>query len=103
MSICPSPVPRQTTSLRVAVLVDSGIRSGTDVLKCLALGARAVLIGRPVLYGLTCGGEEGVEHVLNMFKKELTYDMSCVGCDTIEQINRHILYRPPLTATTPKE
>ena len=82
-----------------SVLVDSGIRSGTDVLKCLALGARAVLIGRPVLYGLTCGGEEGVEHLINMMKKELIYDMSAVGCATIEQIDRNILYRPNSTMT----
>lgn len=78
---------------RLEVLIDSGIRSGTDILKCLALGARAVLIGRPVLYGLTCGGEAGVEQVINILKKELIYDMSSVGCSSIEQINRKILYQ----------
>jgi len=76
------------------VFIDSGIRSGTDILKCLALGAKAVLIGRPILYGLTCGGEQGVEHLINILKQELIDDMSCVGCSTIEQIHSNILYRP---------
>jgi len=79
---------------RLEVFIDSGIRSGTDILKCLALGAKAVLIGRPILYGLTCGGEQGVEHLINILKQELIDDMSCVGCSTIEQIHSNILYRP---------
>ncbi|CAF1500453.1 unnamed protein product, partial [Rotaria sordida] len=53
--------------------VDTGIRSGTDVLKALALGARAVLIGRPILYGLACGGQDGVRRVLGILKRELVY------------------------------
>ncbi|CAF3328615.1 unnamed protein product, partial [Rotaria sp. Silwood2] len=48
--------------------VDTGIRTGTDVLKALALGAQAVFIGRPVLYGLACGGQDGVKTVLNILK-----------------------------------
>ncbi|CAF4246385.1 unnamed protein product, partial [Rotaria sordida] len=55
------------------VFVDTGIRSGTDVLKALALGARAVLIGRPILYGLACGGQDGVRRVLGILKRELVY------------------------------
>ena len=57
------------------VFVDTGIRTGTDVLKALALGARGVLIGRPILYGLACGGDDGVRRVLEILKRELTYDM----------------------------
>ncbi|CAF4933253.1 unnamed protein product, partial [Rotaria socialis] len=73
--------------------VDTGIRSGTDVLKALALGARAVFIGRPVLFGLACGGSDGVKTVLNMLKQELTDDMACCGVTSIDQINKDILYK----------
>jgi isopentenyl diphosphate isomerase/L-lactate dehydrogenase-like FMN-dependent dehydrogenase len=63
------------------------------VLKALALGARAVFIGRPILYGLACGGQDGVRRVLDMLKRELTYDMACCGLTTIEEINKDILYQ----------
>ncbi|CAF3979259.1 unnamed protein product [Rotaria sordida] len=75
------------------VFVDTGIRSGTDVLKALALGARAVLIGRPILYGLACGGQDGVRRVLDILKRELVYDMACCGLTSIDQINKDILYK----------
>ncbi len=75
------------------VFVDTGIRNGTDVLKALALGARAVFIGRPILYGLACGGHDGVKRVLNILKRELTYDMACCGLTSIDQINKEILYK----------
>ena len=61
------------------VFVDSGIRSGSDILKCLALGARGVFIGRPILYGLACGGHDGVRKVLDILKQELIYDMASCG------------------------
>lgn len=75
------------------VFVDSGIRTGTDVLKALALGARGVFIGRPILYGLACGGEDGVKIVLEIMKKELKYDMACCGINSIDQIDHSILYK----------
>ncbi len=75
------------------MFVDTGIRSGTDVLKALALGARAIFIGRPVLYGLASGGHDGVKRVLETLKRELTYDMACCGLTSIDQINRDILYK----------
>ncbi|CAF4709015.1 unnamed protein product, partial [Rotaria sp. Silwood1] len=74
--------------------VDTGIRNGSDILKALALGARAVFIGRPVLYGLTCGGHDGVRRVLDILKQELIYDMACCGLARIDQINKDILYKP---------
>ncbi|CAF3735428.1 unnamed protein product [Rotaria sp. Silwood1] len=79
---------------RVEVFVDTGIRNGSDILKALALGARAVFIGRPVLYGLTCGGHDGVRRVLDILKQELIYDMACCGLARIDQINKDILYKP---------
>ena len=64
---------------QVEVYMDGGVRQGTDVLKALALGARAVFIGRPVLWGLTCRGEEGVEKVLKLLKEELRLAMMLSG------------------------
>ncbi|CAF1121301.1 unnamed protein product [Rotaria sordida] len=75
------------------VFVDTGIRTGTDVLKALALGARAIFIGRPILYGLARGGHHGVKRVLEILKRELTYDMAYCGLTSIDQINKNILYK----------
>ena len=65
---------------RVEVLVDGGIRRGTDVLKALALGARATLSGRAVLYGLAAGGEQGVAEVLELLRAELELGLKLLGC-----------------------
>jgi hypothetical protein len=63
----------------VEVYVDGGIRRGTDVLKAIACGARAVLIGRPILWGLTVGGEAGVKSVLEMLRQEFDLAHDAVG------------------------
>ncbi|XP_070566201.1 2-Hydroxyacid oxidase 2-like [Ptychodera flava] len=76
---------------KLEVYVDSGIRTGTDVLKALALGARAVFIGRPVLYGLACNGEEGVKAVLQILRDELSRAMALTGCSRISDISRDLL------------
>ncbi|MFI0465328.1 alpha-hydroxy-acid oxidizing protein [Saccharopolyspora sp. 5N102] len=70
------------------VLVDSGITTGTDVLRALALGADAVLIGRQVLHGLAAGGERGVQAVLDRIIGELDRAMACAGCATLGDIER---------------
>jgi len=62
------------------VLVDGGIRRGTDVLVCLALGARAVLVGRPAMWGLAAGGSEGVARVLGLLRAELDNALALSGC-----------------------
>ena len=67
---------------RVEVFVDGGIRRGTDVVKALALGARAALVGRPVLWGLAVGGEEGARHVLELLREELELALLLCGCRT---------------------
>jgi len=64
---------------RVPVLVDGGVRRGTDVLKALALGATGVLLGRPVLYALALGGEQGVTEALGMLEAELRLAMALCG------------------------
>jgi 4-hydroxymandelate oxidase len=76
----------------VPVLVDGGIRRGTDVLKALALGANAVLIGRPYLYGLGAAGEAGVTKVLNILQREFEMAMVLTGRTTIANIDRSVLW-----------
>src|SRR4029077_13940300 len=68
---------------RMPVLLDSGVRTGSDVIKALALGAKAVLIGRPYVYGLGLGGEEGVTHVLRSLLAELDLSMALAGARSL--------------------
>lgn len=76
---------------RMAVLVDGGIRRGTDVLKAMALGADAVLLGRPYLYGLANAGAVGVAHVLRLLRDELEIAMALTGCRTLDQASPALL------------
>ena len=73
------PAVVEAVAGRVEVLVDGGVRRGTDVLKALALGARAVLIGRPIHWGLAVDGEAGVRHVLELLRAELALDLMLCG------------------------
>jgi 4-hydroxymandelate oxidase len=76
---------------RCEVYMDGGIRRGTDILKALALGARAVLIGRPVIWGLAASGESGVRNVLHILHEELTLAMRLAGCPTLASIDRSLV------------
>jgi isopentenyl diphosphate isomerase/L-lactate dehydrogenase-like FMN-dependent dehydrogenase len=69
------------------VLLDSGVRRGADVLKAVALGAKAVLIGRPYVWGLALGGQVGVEHVLERFRSEMIRTMRLMGCHSIHDLD----------------
>ena len=80
---------------RADVLFDSGIRTGSDVIKALALGANAVLIGRPYIYGLGIGGEAGVRHVLRCLLAELELTMALAGCASLADVKRELLTRIP--------
>ena len=73
---------------RAEVFVDGGFRRGTDVAKALALGARAVLIGKSFLYGLAAGGQSGVERVLDIFRSELDTALALLGCASVDDLNR---------------
>jgi isopentenyl diphosphate isomerase/L-lactate dehydrogenase-like FMN-dependent dehydrogenase len=79
---------------RAEVYLDGGVRRGTDVLKALALGARAVLIGRPYLWALAAAGEQGVRDVLALFRDELRLAMALAGRPTIESIDRSVVHTP---------
>jgi isopentenyl diphosphate isomerase/L-lactate dehydrogenase-like FMN-dependent dehydrogenase len=76
---------------RCEVYLDGGIRRGTDVLKALAIGARVVFVGRPVLYGLIVNGHEGVRHVLNVLRAELQTAMALCGRPTLASIDRTLI------------
>ncbi|KAJ1845200.1 Hydroxyacid oxidase 1 [Coemansia sp. RSA 2708] len=73
---------------RVEVYLDGGVRRGTDVFKALALGAKAVFLGRPVLWALHCNGEDGVVEMLDIINEELRLAMALAGCVKIEDISR---------------
>lgn len=76
---------------RIEVLLDGGIRRGTDVIKALALGAQAVCVGRPVLWGLAVDGQAGVEHVLGLLREELELAMALCGTPSIAAIERDLV------------
>ncbi|NXQ34211.1 HAOX1 oxidase, partial [Alaudala cheleensis] len=78
---------------KVEVFLDGGVRKGTDVLKALALGAKAVFIGRPILWGLAYQGEEGAKEVLQMLKEEFRLAMALTGCRRVEEIGRTLIRR----------
>jgi isopentenyl diphosphate isomerase/L-lactate dehydrogenase-like FMN-dependent dehydrogenase len=78
---------------RVEVYLDSGIRRGTDVAKALALGARAVLAGRAPVFGLAAAGEDGVRHVLELLRDELTLALCLLGCTSPTELTRAHIQR----------
>ncbi len=78
---------------RTAILVDGGIRRGTDVLKAIALGAQAVLVGRPCVFGLANAGAVGVAHVLRLLRDELEIAMAQCGCATLAQVTPQLLLK----------
>jgi 4-hydroxymandelate oxidase len=79
---------------RIPVLVDGGIRRGTDVLKALATGATAVLIGRPYLYGLAVGGADGVSHVVRILEREFEAALALSGRTSVAGVDGSVIWRP---------
>ncbi len=78
----------------VPILLDGGIRRGTDIAKAIALGARAVLVGQPILHALAVGGMPGVAHMLTMLQAELEVAMAQLGCPTLASLDSTILPAP---------
>ena len=76
---------------RIPVLLDSGIRSGADAFKALALGPGAVLLGRPYVYGLALAGEAGVREVVTNFLADFDLTMGLAGCSSVEEIGAEAL------------
>jgi (S)-mandelate dehydrogenase len=79
---------------RATVILDSGIRRGSDIAKALALGAKAVLVGRATLYGTAVGGEAGALRALGVLRNELDKTMAYTACNTVDEIGPDILYWP---------
>jgi isopentenyl diphosphate isomerase/L-lactate dehydrogenase-like FMN-dependent dehydrogenase len=87
---------------QVEVYMDGGIRRGSDIVKAVALGARAVLIGRPLFWGLAVDGEAGVRNVLQILKDELEMTMTLCGRPTLASLDRTLLgFRSPLLDVLP--
>jgi 4-hydroxymandelate oxidase len=82
---------------RMEIYMDGGVRRGTDVVKALALGARAVLVGRPVLWGLAAEGEEGVVKVLTLLRAEVDLAMALCGVRRLSEIGPGVIWRSPHT------
>lgn len=86
------PPIRNAVGDKFSILLDSGIRRGTDIFKAIALGANGVLIGRPVLNGLAVAGALGVAHSLTLLQQELELAMALTGCETINDITLDCIY-----------
>jgi isopentenyl diphosphate isomerase/L-lactate dehydrogenase-like FMN-dependent dehydrogenase len=94
-SIDALPAVAEAVNDRAEVLLDSGVRRGADVLRALALGARAVLVGRPVLYALAAGGEEAVVRLLQLLREEVELGLRLLGCSSPSDVEReHVEWRP---------
>ena len=79
---------------RIEVYLDSGVRRGTDVFKALALGARAVFVGRPLFWGLAIDGEAGVRHMFEILRTEIDAIMAFAGCNSLAEIDRSLVITP---------
>ena len=77
---------------RATVILDSGVRRGSDIAKALALGAKAVLTGRATLYGTAVGGEAGALQAINLIRNELDKTMAYTGCRTVDEISTDIFF-----------
>ncbi|MGS2742308.1 alpha-hydroxy acid oxidase [Halomonas sp. LS-001] len=86
------PHIRQRLGSAIPIIVDGGIRSGTDVLKALALGADAVGVGRPALWGLAAEGTQGVTRILEQLIEDLELSMHLCGCSSLAEINNEIIW-----------
>jgi lactate 2-monooxygenase len=89
------PAVAEAVGGRIPVLFDSGIRGGADAFKALALGATAVLLGRPYVYGLALGGEDGVRDVIRNLVADFDLTMALSGCRTVPEIGPECLQLAP--------
>ncbi|HTF18646.1 MAG TPA: alpha-hydroxy-acid oxidizing protein [Chryseolinea sp.] len=87
------PGVAEAVNNQIPLLIDSGIRSGSDIFKAIALGAKAVCIGRPYVYGLAIAGQQGVEDVIRHLVAEFELTMGLAGCKSVNEINREMLHR----------
>jgi L-lactate dehydrogenase (cytochrome)/(S)-mandelate dehydrogenase len=93
-SIDALPAIAQRIGMRTEIYLDGGVRRGTDVITALCLGADAVFVGRPYLYGLAAGGQEGVASVLELLRAEISRDMTLMGCPSVDELGADWLDAP---------
>ena len=86
------PAISESVGDKLEIFLDGGIRRGTDVIKAIALGAKAVLIGRPILWGLAVNGSEGASKVLQLIREETDLAMALCGISNISEITRDIIH-----------
>lgn len=91
IEVLPSVV--EAVGSRAEILIDGGVRSGQDIVRACALGARGVMAGRAWLYGLAAGGEQGVHHVLQILRQEMLATMAFCGVRTVPEIGPHVLWK----------
>ncbi len=80
---------------KMPIILDGGIRRGTDILKAIALGANAVLVGRPIVWGLADEGIDGSVKVINFLQEEFKQSMQLVGCKNIKELSNEFIYKKP--------
>jgi isopentenyl diphosphate isomerase/L-lactate dehydrogenase-like FMN-dependent dehydrogenase len=90
-SISALPAIVEAVGDRAEVYVDGGVRRGSDVLKALALGARAAFAARPFVYGLAAGGQPGVSRALAILNEELALSLSLSGCESVSSVARDLV------------
>ena len=95
------PEVAEAVGERVTVLVDSGFRRGADVVKALALGARAVLVGRATLYGTAVAGQEGAARAIEIYRDEIDRMLALIGCPGVGRLGHEYLASPPAAAEAP--
>jgi 4-hydroxymandelate oxidase len=76
---------------KIEVLIDGGIRRGTDIVKAIALGAKGVGVGRPIIWGLAVNGEQGATRILSILRKDFELAMRLCGCTTIDEIQKALV------------
>jgi 4-hydroxymandelate oxidase len=89
------PAITEAVGDQIELILDGGLRRGTDVLKALALGANGVALARAPLWGLAVNGQEGVQHILQILHDELRNVMAQCGCTTISELTPDLIYNPP--------
>jgi L-lactate dehydrogenase (cytochrome) len=86
----------------MAVMIDSGFRRGTDILKALGLGAQFVFIGRPFNYASALAGEAGVDHAIALLRTQLSADLGMLGLRSLQEMNRDVLFLDNFKAVAPR-
>jgi L-lactate dehydrogenase (cytochrome) len=97
------PEIRAALGKRLAIMLDGGVRRGSDIVKALALGADMVFVGRAPLYGIAAGGEAGALHALAILRSEIDRVLALLGCPSVGELNADFLWRQPAEPAASEE